>query len=246
MSKIAVISDIHSNLPALKAVLKDIEAFGAQHIYCLGDLTDAAPWHNEVIDLIRSLAIPTLMGNHDERIALDFPVLPLSKHSPAEQKARLAAINFTKSTITNTNRQFLAELPASIRFQFQDSRFMLVHGSPISNDEYLYEDHNPNVLLKMMEEYQTDVLITGHTHLSYIRELQGTDPSKRALIINTGSVGRTKEKDQKASYLQLNLFENDSKIQASIRKVKYNVMETVQGIKDSPVPNFYADFLLAL
>eukprot|EP01132_Coremiostelium_polycephalum_P017336 gene17336-20771_t len=214
MSKIAVISDIHSNLPALKAVLKDIEAFGAQHIYCLGDLTDAAPWHNEVIDLIRSLAIPTLMGNHDERIALDFP--------------------------------FLAELPASIRFQFQDSRFMLVHGSPISNDEYLYEDHNPNVLLKMMEEYQTDVLITGHTHLSYIRELQGTDPSKRALIINTGSVGRTKEKDQKASYLQLNLFENDSKIQASIRKVKYNVMETVQGIKDSPVPNFYADFLLAL
>lgn len=237
MINIAVISDIHANLPALNAVLDDIrEHVRPDHIYCLGDLTDAAPWHNEVITLIRSRNIPTIMGNHDERIAFDLPVLPLQKHSVTEQEARLAAINFTKATIDEGNRRYLAGLPANIRFEAGGRRFLLVHGSANSNDEYLYENHNEPALLEMLEQHAADVMICGHTHLSYIRPLTG----EKKLVINTGAVGRTKEGDGKAAYLWLQIQPDG--LQHTIRKVTYNTAATIEGIRNSPIPDFYAAF----
>ncbi|SEW39156.1 metallophosphoesterase family protein [Chitinophaga arvensicola] len=237
MLKLAIISDIHANLPALAAVLEDIKQSGADQVYCLGDLTDAAPWHNEVIALIREKQIPVIMGNHDERIAFDHPVKALSKHSKEEQAARLIAINFTKETITPEHRAFLAELPHSIQLQFAGFRLLLVHGSTRSNDEYIYADHDEDDLLGMLEEQRADILITGHTHLSYIRPLKAAGK----MVINTGSVGRTKEKDRLAAYLQLSIVNGE--ITPQIRKVSYPLEETIAGIRNSAVPDFYADFL---
>ncbi|MEI7489572.1 MAG: metallophosphoesterase family protein, partial [Chryseobacterium sp.] len=66
--QIAIFSDVHGNLPALEVVLNDIEERGIDQKFCLGDLVDFAPWGNKVIEKIKSLNIPCLMGNHDERI----------------------------------------------------------------------------------------------------------------------------------------------------------------------------------
>lgn len=237
MLKIAIISDIHANLPALQAVLEDIHAFGADQVYCLGDLTDAAPWHNEVIDLIRSRQIPVIMGNHDERIAFNHPVLPLPKHSKAEQEARYTAINYTKDTITPDNKAFLANLPRFIRLSFPAVTLLLVHGSARSNDEYLYEQHAAEDVLSMLADHQADVLITGHTHLSYIRPLA----QARKMVMNTGAVGRSKEQDRLAAYLQLTIA--GETVSPVIRKVAYPIADTIAGIRNSPIPDFYADFL---
>ena len=236
MLKIAVISDIHGNLPALQSVLKDIHQFGADQVYCLGDLTDAAPWHNEVIDLIRSKQIPVIMGNHDERIAFNRPVLPLSKHSKTEQEARYIAINHTKDTIAPDHKAYLANLPRSIRLELPAFRLLLVHGSTRSNDEYVYEQHPEHDLLAMLEEQQADILVMGHTHISYIRQL----PVAGKMVINTGAVGRSKEKDRQAAYLQLTIA--GEKITPVIRKVVYPIAETIAAIRNSPIPDFYADF----
>ncbi|ALL07167.1 hypothetical protein AQ505_17740 [Pedobacter sp. PACM 27299] len=243
--KIAIISDIHANLPALKAVLEDIGSFKPDQVYCLGDLTDAAPWHNEVIELIQELNIPTIMGNHDERIAFDHPVHSLSKHSLAEQKARLAAINFTKQDITAANKAFLSTLPATLKIELQGLHILLVHGSPNSNEEYLYEDADESRLRQLFEQEQVDVILSGHTHLSYLRYLPGSNNQQPKLMINAGSVGRSKEKDRKAAYLQLESIAGISGIQALkpvIRKVAYPMEETIVGIRNSPIPDFYADF----
>ncbi|MFV0467619.1 MAG: metallophosphoesterase family protein [Dysgonomonas sp.] len=246
--KIAIISDIHANLSALEKVLEDIHSnFKADQIYCLGDLTDGAPWTNEVIDLIREYNIPTIMGNHDERVAFDYEVYPLKKHTLEEQLARAETIRQTKETISKTNLKYLSELKPNIKFSYDGISFLLVHGSPKSNEEYIYESHDIQSIIRMFKSNNTDVIVCGHTHLSFIKEIY-TDGIPK-LFINVGSVGRSKELNGgKAVYLQLTINEGectfDEKVKLTLRKIDYDIHKTINGIINSATPNFYADFLL--
>jgi predicted phosphodiesterase len=249
MLKIAIISDIHANLPALRSVLMDAENGKIDQIFCLGDLVDFAPWPNEVIDLIRQYRIPTLMGNHDERIAFDLPVIPLQKHNAAETEARIAAINWTKQVIRPDNKAFLATLPREFTLSFsllnQVVNVLLVHASPRSIDEYIYETHDEQDIAAMMDSRNADVLVMGHTHQSYIRTLQQdarlTNTGFTKIAVNCGSVGRSKENRPEATYLLLTIL-SDS-LTYELIHVSYPVAETIEGIRQSSIPEFYARFL---
>jgi putative phosphoesterase len=253
MLKIAVISDIHANQPALEAVLKDIAIRQADQLFCLGDLVDFAPWPNEVIDLIRRNRITTLMGNHDERIAFDHPLIPLAKHSASETVARTAAIDYTRQHISAENKAFLGSLPSRLQlnFSFSDKTvsLLLTHASTRSNDEYIYEDHDAEDVATMMEEQKADVLIMGHTHQSYIRTIQaGSGDAVSKTAINCGSVGRSKEESPFATYLLITVSDIQNRFDANsityeLVQVAYPVEETIDGIRQSPIPDFYADFL---
>jgi putative phosphoesterase len=245
MSKIAIFSDVHGNLPALKTVLNDIDLKKADQVYCLGDLVDFAPWSNEVVELVRSLKITCLMGNHDERIAFDHEVIPLAKHGNTETLARISAIRHTKNTISPANKAYLAGLPGQLKLIFhingKDLNIHLVHASVNSNDEYIYEDHDLKELSGHLERHQTDILVMGHTHQSYIRKLPFQNKDFEQLVINCGSVGRTKEDKPLATYLLLNV-EQDA-VTAEIIKLAYPIEETIAAIRESDIPDYYADFL---
>jgi predicted phosphodiesterase len=240
MIQIAVFSDVHGNLPALDVVLKDIEQRGIHQKFCLGDLVDFAPWGNEVIDKIRTLNIPCLMGNHDERIAFDIPVVPLSKHTQEETEARFIAIDHSKKHITKENKKFLAELPFHIRLNYKTGKrhwtIQLVHSGLQSNDTYWYESESDEVFKSMLEDSTSDLIVMGHTHLSFKKQF---DNQKWA--VNCGSVGRSKEENRLASYLVLTL--HDDEIIPEIIQLDYPVNETARRIKESGIPDYYASFL---
>lgn len=240
MIQIAVFSDVHGNLPALEAVLEDIERRGIQQKFCLGDLVDFAPWGNEVIEKIRDLNIPCLMGNHDERIAFDIRVVPLSKHSEEETSARFIAIDHSKKNITEENKKFLSELPFHLKLNYKIGKklwnIQLVHSSLSSNDRYLYEAENDEVFVNMLKESQSDTVVMGHTHLSFKKSF-----GHEKWAINCGSVGRSKEENRLASYLILTM--NEEEILPEIVQIDYPLEQTVQRIEESEIPNYYAAFL---
>lgn len=233
--RLAIISDIHGNLPALTTVLEDIETRAIDQIICLGDLVDFAPWPNEVIQLIRSRKIMTVMGNHDERIAFDQGIVPLAKHSPSETADRNKAIQHSKEAVTADNKRFLASLPRNIVLQFEDITLFCTHASPESIDEYLYE-HEDDLLAKRLQDSHADILIIGHTHISFVRDISGKK------VVNTGSVGRSKEPDRKASYVVIDIL-NRSEISVEIIKLPYPVQETIDAIYKSGIPDTYAALL---
>lgn len=239
MIQIAVFGDVHGNLPALETVLNDIEERGIRQKYCLGDLVDFAPWGNEVIEKIRSLNIPCLMGNHDERIAFDVPVIPLNKHSEEETAARFLAINHSKKYITKENKAFLSELPFHLKLNYKIGEkhwnIQLVHSSLESNDTYLYESENDEVFQNMLCESQSDVIMMGHTHVSFKKYFNGK------WAINSGSVGRSREENRLASYVILTL--DEEKITPEIIQLNYPLEKVAQEIEKSEIPNYYASFL---
>ncbi|KPH12773.1 metallophosphoesterase [Chryseobacterium sp. ERMR1:04] len=237
--QIAIFSDVHGNLPALEVVLHDIEQRGIHQKFCLGDLVDFAPWGNEVIEKIKQLNIPCLMGNHDERIAFDIPVIPLTKHSEEETAARFLAIDHSKKYITVENKKYLAELPFHVKLNYKVGEkhwnIQLVHSSLESNDTYLYESENDEIFTDLLNDSQADVVIMGHTHLSFKKYFDGQ------WAINTGSVGRSKEENRLASYVILTL--DEERITPEIIQVEYPLEEVCQQIEKSEIPNYYASFL---
>lgn len=240
MIQIAVFGDVHGNLPALEVVLKDIEDRGIRQKFCLGDLVDFAPWGNEVIERIKSLNIPCILGNHDERIAFDLPVFPLSKHSEEETKARFVAIDHSKKHIKEENKKYLSELPFHLKLNYKIGNrhwnIQLVHSSLESNDTYLYESENDEIFTSMLEDSKADIILMGHTHISFKKQFEN-----KKWAVNCGSVGRSKEANRLASYVILTL--DDEKIIPEIIQLKYPLEETALQIEESGIPDYYAFFL---
>lgn len=240
MIQIAIFSDVHGNLPALNAVLEDIERRGIRQKFCLGDLVDFAPWGNEVIEKIRDLNVPCLMGNHDERIAFDIPVVPLSKHSEEETNARFIAIDHSKRSMTEENKKFLSQLPFHLKLNYKIGNrhwnIQLVHSSLSSNDTYLYEAEDDEVFVNMLEESQSDIVVMGHTHLSFKKSFEN-----KKWAVNCGSAGRSKEENRLASYVILTMSQEE--IIPEIVQIDYPIEQAVRGIEESDIPNYYASFL---
>lgn len=240
MVRIAVISDIHGNMLALNEVIKDIKNKNISQVYCLGDLVDFAPWSNDVISFFKNSGIPCLLGNHDERIAFDLPLFPLLHHDNYETKNRFEAINHSKKHINLENKEWLGSLPYQFElvYKINDSykKILLVHASLDRNDEYVYESDDKQKMYSVLKEKEVDALVMGHTHQSYVQQFSDI------LFVNSGSVGRSKEIDRKATYSILTLDENSIKVE--IIKIDYPIEEVASAIYSSEIPNFYGDFLL--
>lgn len=242
--RFAVFSDVHANLPALKAVLLSIEALGIDNIFCLGDLVDFAPWQNECIALIRERKIPVVCGNHDKRVAYNQEVTPLAWHSLSEQNARSSAINYSKSTLSPDNRVYLQALPFSLTVDVGDKHdpypILFVHASTSSLSEYIYENHPVDDLLNRLHKENVKVIISGHTHIAYIRDI--SNGNEKFIIANTGAVGRIKKGQPKATWLEGH-FENGA-LTLKIHETDYDLTEVTTAIISSDIPDYYAENLL--
>lgn len=240
-NRFAIFSDVHANLPALQAVLADIQKQGIEDCYCLGDLVDFAPWPNEVIELLKARNIPVIYGNHDERVAFDKAISPMPWHSEEEQTARITGITISKATVSAENMAWLRALPMSLSLNVGSENnpfhLLLVHASPRSVSEYIYADYDAMLLAQMSAQYQFDAMITGHTHCAYIRKLSGGYRDDFT-VANCGAVGRIKSGQPQATWLRGEV--SDGQLKMSIRAVNYNVAAVAQAIVDSNIPDFYA------
>ncbi|WP_018621618.1 metallophosphoesterase family protein [Spirosoma luteum] len=246
--RLAFISDIHANLPALEAVLADLDRQRPDAVYCLGDLVSYAPWPNEVVQLIRQHRIPTLMGNHDYTLSqlTEGQILPTV---PPDHKkwAGAQSLAFTHALLGNEERAFLGSLPRHIRLEFDTadgrSDLLMVHGSPTSLNEYLLEDRTETDMLSVMEKARADILLFGHSHLPYHRQLPGHNPEKPTYrhAINTGSVGKPKDGDPRAGYVLMEWTGGEPHV--TMIRVSYDIERTAQAIEKSQLPDEFANRL---
>lgn len=235
MKRIAFISDIHGNIEALKAVLRDIYEKGipSEDIYCLGDLVGYGPRPNEVIECIKDQEIQCILGNYDEAVGFFLPTCGCSIESELDRIRTRNSLGWTTEHTSDKNKQFLRELEEQIALEVRGITILLTHGSPFSINDYVYED-DIEKQQDIVSESVDDIIVFGHTHFPYYREVEGK------LFINAGSVGRPKDGDNRACYC---ILEADQDISANFFRVSYDVEAVAKEIEESELFDEFADVL---
>lgn len=228
--RLAFLSDIHSNLPALEAVLADIALVGLEARYVLGDLVGYAPWPNEVLELLQAEGIPTVMGNYDEGTGFDADECGCAYINPTEKALGDQSFAWTKVHTSDANKAWLRSLPREIRFEADGRRYLLVHGSPRRINEYLYEDKPDSTFARIAAGANADVIVSGHIHRPYDKTVGS------ARFINDGSAGKPKDGDPRACWALLDTATGD----IEFRRVEYDVERVAQAILASDLPDEFA------
>ncbi len=262
--RIAILSCIHGNMAALEAVWDDLNAQDVDSVYCLGDLVGYGPFPNEVIKFVQDQDIPSVLGCWDEGIGMEREDCGCKFITEEDAEHGHAAFEWTRSEITESNRKFLSELYFGQRITDTTAgSLLLVHGSPRSTGEYLMESTHDLILFERAAAGDCDILICGHTHVPFVRQIEGTmrvtaeqgvkdaiqkdlgilkgaAPRevrlKPKLLINAGSVGEPRHGGIEATYV---IFNTETKA-VEIRQVPYDVKATVKALRKSGLPEAFA------
>jgi putative phosphoesterase len=177
MPKIAILSDIHGNLPALKQVVADLQRRGVERVFNLGDHVSGPLWPKETAQFLMVQDWTHIQGNHDRQLVSQNS----AQHGPSDR--------YAFQHLNETELNWLRDLPASL---VVDQQLLLFHGAPTSDSTYLLETIEYRRLRLAtpveIEERQggtcLPVLLCGHTHTPRVVEL-----ADQTLIVNPGSVG---------------------------------------------------------
>lgn len=212
--KIAVLSDIHGNLNAFNAVLKDINDLGISQYIIAGDHISDCPQPNEVLEIVKSLNAYVIRGNREEYV-LNYHK---GMHDEWSKYKQMASVVWTYNKLDECNIKYIDELPEqlSISFTHMDD-IRIVHGSPFDTREELFPNKHPEKLEKALNGINESVLICGHTHEQWSKEINNK------LIVNPGSVGVHFNKNKFAEYAVLTW--NYSQWTVSHRQVEYDFKE---------------------
>ena len=225
--RIAVISDIHSNLDAFEAVIADLPEY--DELFCLGDLVGYGPQPNEVVQKIRQLRPSVvLMGNHDSAVVTG-DTEGFSLHA-AE------AVEWTRKRINSRNRDYLATLKPSEKLEKSNRPMALFHASPRDPlTEYIFPGMPETTARKLIEKTGAEIVLLGHTHMPMLYSFD------HEMLGNPGSVGQPRDGDPRASYATLSIAEG--RCSFDIKRVDYDVNPVADKIVQAGLPEFLAERL---
>jgi putative phosphoesterase len=179
--RIAVVSDVHGNLPALEAVVIDLARRGADLALNLGDCATSPLWPADTVDLLDTLAWPTVRGNHDRWL------------DPAELPDAPPTVAYTRGALGAVRCAALAALPSTLELD----GVLAVHGTPGSDTTYLLEDAidgrlalaTPDMLALRLGDTPAGLVLCGHSHHQHVAMSRGR------MVLNPGSVGSPRAAD---------------------------------------------------
>lgn len=238
MNRVAVITDIHGNLPALEASLEAIGALGVDAVFCGGDLVGYGPHPNQVCRLIQERAIPTIYGNYDYAIARDLDDCGCAYVTQHDRELGQQSVAWTLGHTEQASKDFMRALPFDLRFELGSREVHLVHGSPRKVNEYLFEDKPARLYERLAGAETAEVLVFGHTHKPWIQPYGGV------LFVNCGSVGKPKDGDPRAGFAILEL-DDTGQVAASIQRVPYDAEAVANEVAAAGLPSEYAEKLVA-
>lgn len=246
----AIISDIHGNLEALRAVCDDIDHLGIREVYCLGDVVGYGPQPRECLDIVKSIAKFSILGNHEEAVLTTIPASFTARARKALEWTRKELFENEKEPqiVRDERRKFME----SFKIQARVDGVQFVHGSPRDpTREYVMPRDAIQDKKKLAEIFAVleDFCFCGHTHTPGVFTATSfSHPSDMfdlymlgshdKVLLNVGSVGQPRDGDPRACFVT---FDGDTIVW---RRVEYKIEETCKRIYAIPdLDDFLADRL---
>ncbi len=239
--KIACLSDMHGNIHAFRAVIKDLENYQIDRVVLLGDYVGDYPFHNEVVDLIQTLDADVIIGNRED-------YLFKQEHDQTKKYKQFNTLYWNYNMITTNNYEYLKKLNKQFVLVVNGKRILFSHsvldvfsdtaikrlGSPDlfmrDNDVHKYikdlddEIQNDQLFMNKLDALDADAFVFGHSHIQFHLDIKGKK------LINAGSVGCPLDYNQDAAYAIITI-QDDLLIEE--RRVRYDYNEVVKETLDS-------------
>lgn len=229
---LAVISDIHGNLPALEAVLSDIQTVGADELVCLGDVASFGPQPRETLRRVQALGCPVVMGNADWEL-LDTPTRETLK---ASDTTFFDIASWCAEQLTEEDSAFIRTFQPTVSLNFGALQLLCFHGSPTSYNDLIIATTPDETIASYLQE-RTPLMLGGHTHTQLLRRFQ------EVTFVNPGSVGLPYEwlPDDRvhnppwAEYALLVVVQGQPSV--TFRRVPYDVTPLVEAARTGGMPH---------
>ena len=235
--RLAILSDIHGNLVALKAVLKDLERRRVEQVLCLGDVAATGPQPCEVIEHLQPLNWPSVMGNSDETLAKNIP--DNFEKLPEKDKRRSQQLDeWTRRKLSKSHRNYLSTFEPTVMFSPDNGpSFLCYHGSPRSNREGILAATLDDKLAEYLRGFNADIFAGGHTHTQMFRRFRSS------IVINPGSVGLPFQEDSsgrvrnptRAEYALVAVTRKSFSL--DLLSVPYSRTDLEEAVRKSGMPN---------
>lgn len=232
--KVALIGDIHANLPALEAVLAQIENQSVDAIWNVGDWVGYGAFPDEVVKRLWDHEVVSIRGNYDTKV-LKFPK-EKKKWRKKKIPQKWSAFKWAYEQLSPEARGYLAGLPKEIRLQVAGKRVLITHGSPESTKEHVTPESSAMRFRELAEISNADLVIFGHSHVPFARQAEGV------WFINPGSVGRPDDGDPRASYAILEFTPTGPEV--SHYRLAYDLQRTVAAIRENGLPEAFAQMMV--
>lgn len=220
--KVAVITDIHGNVVALKEVLKDAEKNKVDEYVFLGDQVNDLPFGNEILKIVRNYSNKILKGNKEQYL------IEYEKYKYDWDNIQFKNVKFMYDELSNEDKKFIRELPHYLIVEYDGVKILFAHGSPKSVEEQLHR-HKRELLEYYTKDLNADALIFGHTH-----EKAWYENINEKFVINAGCCGVSPYYVGKAEYLILEIKNGKIK-NIELKLVDYDINIIKQKIINSDI-----------
>jgi putative phosphoesterase len=231
--KVALIGDVHANLPALETVLTHARQQGIEAIWNVGDWVGYNAFPNEVVQQLRQERAISIIGNYDLK------VLKFKKKQDKWRQTKLPekylAFKWAYKNLSKENRMYLRSLPREKRLKVRGHHILLTHGSPASNNEALTPDTPAQYLRELIQVARAEVIVCGHSHRPFARQVDGV------WFVNPGSVGRPDDGDPRAAYAILQL--EPGFLQVCHHRLDYDLARAVEALRQHNLPAAFGQML---
>lgn len=236
-----LVTDIHSNLAALEAALRDMEQSGPlDGLLCMGDIVGYGPQPNEVVEQIKQRPLFSIIGNHDMAVLGQLALADFNRDA-------IDANVWTRMQLLEENIEWLESLTPMAQF---DEKVTLAHGSPTEPVwEYLT---TPHAAARNFAAFQTQICFIGHTHLprffrlktkngdtdTYKADMHIPEPGEvmeigeSRVIINPGSIGQPRDGDKRAAYA---IYDDDA-MTVTFGRAGYDIAATQELMRHAQLP----------